>query len=461
MLRKLSADKALYRRFLQIAIPIIIQNGITNFVSMLDNIMVGQVGSLQMSGVSIVNGLMFVFSLCVFGAGSGAGIFTAQFFGSDDHEGIRYTFRFKVLACTILSLLAVGFFLLFGEPLIKLYLQGEGSAEDAALVLQYGKDYLAMTYWGFVPFALSNAYAGTLRETGQTTVPMVAGITAVLVNLVLNYVLIFGHFGAPELGVQGAAIATAISRYVELSIVAGWTHRNKKICAFIDGAYSSLCIPGTLLKKIIAKGTPLLLNEAFWSGGMAFLNQCYSTCGLDVVPAMNISSTIFNLASVAFISGGNTVGILMGQMLGAGNTVEHIRDTNRKLITANVAVGVVFGLLLASISGLFPLIYNTTDSIRQMATQLILICAVMMPIHSYLNATYFTLRSGGKAFVTFVFDSGYVWFCMIPVAFLLSRFTDLSIIPLYIICQCLDSFKCIIGSRMLKKGSWIQKLTVS
>ena len=459
MFRKESVDKALFKRFLIIAIPIIIQNGITNFVSLLDNIMVGQVGSIQMSGVSIVNGLLFVFNLCVFGASSGAGIFTAQFYGSHDHEGIRYTFRFKVLICALLSLLGISAFIMGGTPLINLYLQGEGDAAEAAQVLHYGLKYLRVMLWGLAPFALCNAYASTLRETGQTTVPMTAGVIAVFVNLILNYVLIFGHFGAPELGVEGAALATVISRYVELLIVVCWTHMHNKICVFIRGAYRSLHIPVTLLKQIIMKGMPLLLNEALWSGGMAFLNQCYSTCGLDVVPAMNISSTIFNLASVAFIAGGCTVGILMGQMLGAGNEREYIRETNKKLLGANVLIGTVFGILLACISGLFPRIYNTTDSVRHMATQLILICAVMMPIHSYLHATYFTLRSGGKAMFTFIFDSGYVWCCMIPVGFVLSRFTNISIIPLYAICQSLDALKCFIGTYMLKKGSWIQNLT--
>ena len=459
MLRKLMGDKALYKRFFVVAIPIIIQNAITNFVSMLDNIMVGQVGSLPMSGVSIVNNMMFVYSLCIFGASSGAGIFTAQFYGSEDHAGIRHTFRFKLLICTALSVLGIVFFTAFGTPLINLYLQGEGSPADAAEILGHGLDYLYMTFWGFIPFALSNAYSSTLRETGQTTVPMVAGITAVFVNLILNYVLIFGHFGAPVMGVAGAALATAISRYVELAIVVIWTHKHKQICRFIEGAYRSLYIPRDLLNQIIVKGMPLLLNEGLWSAGMAFLNQCYSTCGLDVVPALNISSTIFNLASVAFIAGGTSVGILMGQMLGANHSVEEIRDTNRKLIAANIVIGIVFGLLLASVSGLFPRIYNATDSIRQTATSLICICAITMPLHSYLNATYFTLRSGGKTLVTFIFDSGYVWCCMIPVAFLLSRFTDLPILPLYAICQSLDILKCFIGARMLKNGSWIQNLT--
>ena len=459
MLRKYLGDKALYRRFLLVVIPIIVQNAITNFVSLLDNIMVGQVGSLPMSGVSIVNNMMFVYSLCIFGASSGAGIFTAQFYGSDDHEGIRHTFRFKLLICTVLSVLGIFFFTALGTPLINLYLQGDGNPADAAEILHHGLNYLYMTFWGFIPFAISNAYSSTLRETGQTTVPMVAGITAVFVNLILNYVLIFGHFGAPAMGVAGAALATAISRYVELAIVVTWTHKHKQICQFIRGAYRSIYIPRSLLKQISVKGLPLLFNEALWSVGMAFLNQCYSTCGLDVVPALNISSTISNLAGVAFIAGGSAVGILMGQMLGASDSAEQIRDNNRKLVVANVVIGSVFGLLLASTASIFPMLYNATESIRRTATLLILVCAATMPIHSYLNATYFTLRSGGKTLVTFVFDSGFLWCCSIPVAFVLSRFTDLPILPLYIICQSVDVIKCFIGARMLKNGSWIQNLT--
>ena len=135
MLKKYIGDKSFYKYVLAIAVPIMLQNGITNFVSMLDNIMVGQVGSLQMSGVSIVNGLLFVYNLCIFGASSGAGIFTAQFFGSHDHEGIRYTFRFKMLICAALSLLGAAFFYAMGTPLIGLYLLGEGDPAEAAQVL--------------------------------------------------------------------------------------------------------------------------------------------------------------------------------------------------------------------------------------------------------------------------------------------------------------------------------------
>jgi len=459
MLHRYFGDKAFYRRVLTVAVPIIIQNGITNFVNLLDNIMVGQIGTVPMSGVSIVNGLLFVFNLCVFGASSGAGIFTAQFHGSNDTEGVRHTFRFKFLICTMISIVGVLVFLLADQFLIGLYLTGEGDAATAAGTLQAGIQYLHVMVWGFLPFALTNTYASTLKECGNTLVPMVGGIAAVLVNLMLNYILIFGHFGAPAMGVEGAALATVISRFVELIIVAGWTHKHSSQNPFIQNIYRSFYIPVKLLKSIVIKGMPLLINEALWSSGMAILNQCYSTCGLEVVPAMNISSTIFNLASVAFLSLGNAVGIIMGQMLGAGNSEQDIRDYNRKLMVVATASGVIFGALMASVSGVFPRIYNTTESVRQLATWLICINAAIMPFNSYTNATYFTLRSGGQTMITFLFDSCFVWGVCIPLAYCLSRFTDLSIVPLFAICLSTDLIKCAIGAYMIKQGKWIQNLT--
>jgi len=452
-------DKSFYRRVFGVAVPIIVQNGITNFVSMLDNIMVGQVGTMPMSGVSIVNGLIFVFNLCIFGASSGAGIFTAQFYGSNDDEGVRHTFRFKILVCLVLSALGAALFLLGDSFLIGLYLTGEGDPAQAAQVLHYGLQYLHVMVWGFLPFALTNAYASTLKESGNTFVPMVAGILATLVNLAGNYILIFGHFGAPAMGVRGAALATVISRFVELAVVAVWTHRHREKNPFIVGAYRSFYLPVRLLKAIVIKGMPLLINEALWSSGMAIMNQCYSTCGLDVVPAQNISSTLFQLSSVVFLSLGNAVGIIMGQMLGAGNSETTVRDTNRKLLALSVVSGIVFGLAMASVSGLFPLLYNTTVEVQQLAKWLICINAFMMPFISYTNATYFTLRSGGQTMITFLFDSCYVWGVCIPIAFCLSRFTDMPIIPLFAVCQSTDFLKCFIGARMIKQGKWIQNLT--
>ena len=459
MLRKFIGDRAFYRRVIAVALPIIIQNGIANFVSLLDNIMVGQVGQIPMSGVAIVNQLMFVFNLCIFGAASGAGIFTAQFHGCGDQEGVRHTFRFKLIVGTLIAAAGIGIFLLAGDPLIGLYLTGEGNAADAAGILSYGREYLQVMLWGLPAFALSNVYASTLRESGETFVPMLASTAAVFVNLALNWVLIFGHFGFAAMGVVGAAVATVISRYVELAIVVIWTHSHPKKMPFIRGAYRSLHIPAALFWRILWKGMPLLINEALWSTGMTTLNQCYSTRGLDVVPALNISSTIYNLSGVVYMALGNAVGIIIGQMLGAGEKEEQVRDTGRKLHFASVVSCVVFGALMAATSGLFPQLYKASDEVQTLAAQLICISALMLPFNGYTNAAYFTLRSGGQTLVTFLFDSCFVWGFCVPLAWLLSRYTGISILPLYFICCATDLLKSALGAYMIKQGKWIQNLT--
>lgn len=461
MIKSLIGDKRFYRMALMVALPIMVQNAITNFVGMLDNIMVGQVGTAQMSGVSIVNQLIFVFNLCVFGAVSGAGIFTAQFSGRKNHEGIRYTLRFKLLVCIILTALGVGIFLLWGEPLIRLYLTGEGDAANAELYLAYGKNYLLIMLFGLLPFALNNAYASTLRETGQTLIPMVGGIIAVFVNLILNYILILGKLGAPAMGVEGAAIATVVSRYVELAFVAGWTHLNHEKAPYSKGIYRSFRIPVSLTKKIIAKSMPLLLNEFLWASGMAVLNQCYSVRSLDVVPAINIANTIWNVFSVSFLAMGNAVGIIMGQKLGANESREHLKDTNRKLIAFSIMVCLFFGVALASISGAFPRIYKTTDDIRELAGHFIRIGALFMPFCAYANAAYFTLRSGGKTFITFLFDSCFVWVVCIPLIAGLVYGTMIPIVPLYFIGQATEMVKCFVGGFIIRKGTWMQNVVQS
>ena len=451
-------DKRFYRRILAVALPMMIQNGITNFVQMLDNVMVGQVGTIPMSGVAIVNQLLFVFNLCVFGAVSGAGIFTAQFKGREDNEGIRYTVRFKIMVGLLISALGTAIFLTFRQQLIGLYLTGEGTPEDAAATMAYGIEYLKVMLVGLVPFALSNAYSGTMREVGETKVPMVAGIIAVLVNLAGNYILIFGHFGAPALGVVGAALATVISRFVELAIVSCWLHRHGERHPYIIGALRSIHIPRKLTVDIIRKGMPLLVNEFLWASGMAFLSQCYSTRGLDVVAAFNIATTISQVSNVVFISLGGAVGILMGQMLGAGLPEDVIRRDNRQMMGLCVAVCFVVGAVTMALSGVFACLYNTTESVRSIAVGLICLAAVMMPVNSYNNAMYFTLRSGGQTFVTFIFDSGFSWCVCVPVAYCLSRFTALPILPLYAICVGVDLFKIPIGAYLLNKGVWIRRI---
>ena len=458
MFKKYIGDKAFYKKVLSLAIPILIQNGITNFVNMLDNIMVGRVGTEQMSGVAIANQLFFVFMLCVFGCVSGAGIFVAQFFGKKDVDGIRNTFRFKLVSTFVLAAAGIAVFAFFGEPLMKLYLSGECTPEEAALTLAYGKEYIWIMLIGLLPYAVVQCYSGTLRETGSPVPPMAAGIIAVMVNLALNYVLIFGHLGFEPLGVRGAAIATVISRFAELGVVAFWTHTHKNKNAFIVGAFRSLRVPAALTKNIILRGMPLLLNETLWSMSIAVLNQCYSYRSYDAISANNICVTFFSVFSVAFMAVGAAIGILLGQRLGVSQ-YEEAKADYYKLAGVSVFVSVFFGGLFFASSYIVPGFYNTTESIRSLAADLMRICAIAMPFDAYANAAYFTLRSGGRTFVTFLFDSGFSWVINVPTAFILSRFTGMSVVWIYAICQSELILKDILGMIYVRKGIWLRNIT--
>ena len=458
-MRKFIGDKAFYKMVILVAVPIIIQNGITNFVGLLDNIMVGRVGTEQMSGVAIVNQLLLIYNLSIFGAISGAGIFGTQFFGCKDYKGVRHIFRFKMYACLLITFIGAGILFFWGEDLIRLYLHDEGGGQSLEAALSYGKQYLLVMIFGLLPFGVEQVYTSTLRECGETVVPMKAGVAAVLINGVLNFVLIFGYLGFPKLGVVGAALATCIARYVQAAIVIVWTHTHMEKVPYMVGVYNSLLIPLELTKKVIFRGFPLMVNEILWAAGMAMLMQCYSIRGLDAVAAMNISSTISNLFNIVFLAMGNAISIIVGQLLGAGK-MEEARDTDTKLVTLSVMSCVVLGALLVWAAPLFPKLYNTSEEVKILAASFMRIAAICMPMHGFIHASYFTLRSGGKTFITFLFDSAYMWCINIPVAYLLSRFTGMDIVPLYFLCQMTDMIKCVIGFILIKKGIWLNNLVV-
>lgn len=454
---KYIGDKAFYKRLIMIAVPMIAQNAITSFVNFLDNIMVGMIGTEQMSGVAIVNQLLFVFNICIFGAVSGAGIFGTQFFGKGDYEGQKYAFRFKWYAALVVCVIALVLFYFGGTELIQLYLTDSGEVGNIELALQYGEEYLAIMMIGLIPFAISQTYISSIRETGHTLVPMLAGVAAMFTNLVLDYVLIFGIGPAPVLGVGGAAIATVIARFVECAIVILWTHTHKTQNPYIVGAYRSLRIPKPILKDILITGTPLMLNEMLWASGMATIAQCYAVRGLEVVAAQNISSTITNLFNVVYIQLGACISIIVGQYLGAGK-IEEAKDSCRKTTFFSVVCCAAVALIMMLVGTVFPNIYQTEESIKDLARIFILISAAVMPVCAYCHCSYFTLRSGGKTIITFLFDSVYTWVIVIPVATVLAKYTTLGIVWVFLLVQSMEFVKAIIGYFMVKSGIWLQNI---
>jgi putative MATE family efflux protein len=457
IMKRFIGDKAFYKRVFMLTLPILVQNIITNFVSLIDNIMVGRVGTEEMSGVAIVNQIIFVFNLCIFGAISGVGIFSAQFHGKGDVEGVRNTFRIKLILVAVIAVAAEIVFIFWGDDLINKFLHEGKENIDIEKTFDQAKIYLSMMLVGLPPFALMQAYSDTLRSTNETVLPMKASVVAVVLNMSLNYVLIYGEFGAPRLGVLGAAIATVTARFAECIIVVSWTHVKKNINKFIVGAYSSFKVPAGLVKEVIKKGSPLMMNEALWAFGMTTIVKAYSEHGLEVISAQNISSTVSNLFNCAFFAFGNAIAIIIGQHLGSGQ-LEKAKEDDRRLIFACIVTCIVIGSIMALIAPLFPQIYNTSDAVKKLAGQFLTVSAILMPIQGFAHASYFTLRSGGKTLVTFVFDSVFVWVISIPAAFALTNFTNLPILPLYTIVQCLDIIKVIIGLIMLKSGIWVNNL---
>ncbi|MBE6729351.1 MAG: MATE family efflux transporter [Ruminococcaceae bacterium] len=453
----LIGDRNFYGKVFIIVFPIIIQNTVTNVVSLLDNVMVGRVGTLEMSAVAIVNQLIFVFALCIFGGLSGAGIFSAQYAGAKDNDGLRYCMRMKMYIGILMFLLSLFIFTVFSDNLICAYLAEDTPPEDAAKTLHFAKTYLSIMLVGLLPFTVAQVYSNSLREVGETRFPMIASVIAIVINLVFNYFLIFGKFGFPKLGVAGAAIATVISRYAEALVIVIYSHLKTPRYQFIKGLYRSFKIPFILCKKIIVSGLPLLVNEFLWSFGIAMMLQCYSVRSLSVVAAANISNTVQNLFNVAFISMGSAIAIMLGQVLGTGDKAK-ARDMCNKLLFVSVFVSIITAALMALLAKVIPEIYNTEPEVKKLAFEFLLVTAAIMPFNSYVHGCYFAIRSGGKTIITFLFDSFLMWSLNIPVAYILSNYTNLYITYVFLAVESIYIIKSIIAAILIKKGSWIRNI---
>lgn len=454
---KYFGDKNFYKMTLTIAIPIIIQNLLTNLVSMADNIMVGQLGTNQMSGVAIINQLFFVFNLLVFGGMSGAGLFSAQYFGQKNHNGVRDVFRMKILIGIAIIAISLSVMIFLHEPLINMFLHEGSSSGNIQETFNYAKNYLYIMVIGIAPFVISNCYNTTLKESGQTVVPMKAGVLAVVFDIVLNYIFIFGKLGFPAMGVVGAAIATVISRFVECGYLVIYTHIHSNDYPFIKHCYRTLKVPGSLVKKIIVTGTPLMLNEFLWAGGLTLQTQALSTKGLATVGGLNICNTIGNISNCIFVTMGTTIAIVVGQLLGAGKLKEaKVTATRMAAFSLLISFGMI--IILGLLGPVFPHFYNTTDEIRELATKFIWAVAAATPFISLSNSEYFILRSGGKTIITFLFDSCFVCLVNVPIAICLTKFTAIHIVGIFFLVNMLEGVKALIGFIIVKKDIWLNTI---
>ena len=453
-------DRSIYKKALILAIPMMIQSGIANAVVLVDNLMVGSLGTECITGVSISAQLLFVFNLAIFGGLSGPGIYGAQYFGHGDKEGFQRVFRLKLWIALIVTLVGTGIFFVGGDWLIGLYLTGKGGGFGPGLALSQGRAYLNIMLAGLVPFALTQVYAGSFREMNRSLEPMAAGIISVFVDIILNYLLIFGKCGLPALGVEGAAIATVLARFSELLVIAGWRYLKNENYPYLKDIYRTIKIPVGQMREILVKGFPIFINEFLWAGGVAALSQCYSRRGLTVVAGMNIANVLCNLLGVIFVNLGAAIGIMEGQFLGASE-FDRARKSAIPLTCFVAVICLLLTGILIGLSGFFPLAYNTSREVRGLASSFIVIMAAFFPVQGMMNALYFILRSGGKTVITFLFDSVFSWLVSVPCAWSLCSRTNLSILIILALVQALEILKVTIGLILVKRGVWITNLVKS
>ncbi|MGM0495530.1 MAG: MATE family efflux transporter [Bacillota bacterium] len=447
-MEKLIGDRKFYRRLLIIAMPIVIQQLITSSVQLVDNLMVGSLGELAIGSVSVVNQLYFVVIIVTFGAMGGAGIYTAQFFGSNQKDKLKQTFRFKLLIGLGIACFAILIFSFFGENLISMFTENP-------ITIQGGLDYLNIAKWVMIPLVLTVAISSSFREIGITKPLLKISAIAIIFNVILNYLLIFGNLGFPKLGIEGAAYATLISRTIEflflfvLLIIKGQV--------FNTSIFNLFKIDGLLLKMIVITAIPLVINEFLFSFGQTMFLESYATRGDNALAAINITNAISQLVFITFGGIGTAVAVLVGNTLGE-NKLKEAKENSLKIITFAVIFAFILGIILFVLSFFVLNLYDITAETKAIAQFNIRVNAFVIPIISLYMALYFTLRSGGDTRSTMIMDSGYIWVIQVPVVFLLARLTNLGVIYLFLIVQLLEVPKVLLAYSRYKKEYWLRNL---
>ena len=446
-------DRELYRRVMKLAIPLMLQFGLSNLIGVINNIMVGVLGTEQLAGVSIANQLIGIYYLCIFGAVSGAEIFGAQYYGREDYDAVRYIFRYKIIVALCISALMSLLFVLFGKPLISLFLHESDDGKDLMLVLNEGYRYGLCMLIGFFPYGISNAFSSSYKESNNTRIPLYSSSAGLILSVILNYFLI------PPFGVIGAALATVISRFTECLINVIWSITHKEDFPTGNGVFNGKRIPSEILRPVIMRGIPLIFNETLWQVAYTIQMQSLSLKGIDAVAAINICSTISSLLIYMTYALGNVMGIMTGNLLG-NNQFREAEETVWKVTKLNFFIGIGMGLLILIISPFYPLLYGNLDKeVLALSTKLLIIEAAAAPFTTIYNDMYVTLKCGGNTVMTFLYDCGLIWLLNVLFSVILTRFTGLGIVMIYLIIKALEIIKAVIGMYLVKKGVWLSNLT--
>ncbi len=444
-----------YKSALMIAVPIMVQQLIQSLVSLIDNFMVSGLGDVSMSGVNVAGQVLFVFLVFLNAICMAGGIFMTQFCGARDREGMQQAFRFKL----VMGLAAfIPYYLVcmaFPRQVMSLMLIGN---TQASLILDEAVRYMRIMFFMGFQVTISVCIASSLRDLGQVKIPLYVTVAATLTNTVLNWLLIYGKFGFPKMGVAGAALATVIARTVEFVIFVVVYIRIKP--DFAIKIFDFPKIDWKLFRETLRKGALVLFCEMVWVSSETITTAIYNgRGGADVVSGMACSFTVANLFFVAFGGIYSATGVILGKTLGAGE-LEKARQEKTWLLSGSALFGILMTGFGLGTTLIVPIVFGRlSDSAITICRNMVFMMALFMPVWVYMNTQQAIARAGGDTAMGAYADSLLTLFVMIPMVLLLGRYTAIGPVMMYFGVKLIDIVKLVVFHFWLKKERWLKNLT--
>lgn len=447
--RDMLRDRQFLKTFLFLTLPIALQNLLTTGVNLLDNIMIGRLGEAPIASVALANQYFFVFNLILFGLCSGCSVFTAQFLGKGDYVNIRRVLSVNILVGVTVGALFMAGALAFPGIIMHIFTNDQAVAE-------LGIGYLLIIAFSYVPMAVSFAFSFSLKSTARTRLPLAMAGMSLCINGVLNYILIFGKFGAPVMGVRGAALATTITRVVEMLVTLVLVYR------FVpDLALKLRDVAGItrdFVKRLVVTASPVLANESLWGLGVCLYSLVYGRMGTDTVAAVNIAMTVEKLLNIFMFGMGNAAAVMIGREMGRSN-FELGRQYGKRFSVIALSAGAVIGGILILISPLILHIFTVTDHVRTMSLQVLAVIGALMVIRNYNHINIVgTLRSGGDTRFCLLLDLIGVWGISLPLVFISGMLLHWPIAVVYTMFFGEELFKSICIRVRMKGDRWLNNL---
>lgn len=450
-IKRFIGTKQFYKTTIAIILPIVAQQLITTSVNLIDNVMIGNLGSDAINAVTVANKIYFLYASVLFGFCGAASILIAQFYGSKNKEKCQKIMDLNLIIPVICALAFI-----VAMMIAPRYFMGFFSTDNT--VLDLAQDYAKYAIWTYLPYGITFATLSALRSIGVTKIQVYIGVLSVAINTTLNYLLIFGNFGFPNLGVEGAAIATLIARVVEMLIYIYLLVSKRYL--FTISLRSLFKIDYQLFKQMFKAAVPLTVNEILFSLGLSLIFISYVRCDESLIAAVSVVDTVKQMMFILFGGLSTAISILIGNRLGA-NEIEEAKSNADKLLAFGFVSSVVVGLVFIMIAPLIASLYNVEDVIKEMIIVLIRIKSCALPFYVFNICIYFILRAGGDTLNTMIMDSGALWLGGVLVSTVLSVFFDIPLVLLYIIVEFCDVLKSFVAIYFYRLNRWAKNMTVN